>query len=166
MSLILGHHFLLHLFQMISVCTIMSKCPRRLRMSVLVNPKAFYLSMFFWLCRIRDYVPLPSPHTCFFWLWWLCTFSGPFSWFLFLVPSYSFPISFLLPSLPCPSFLLLSPLLKNKWSSRLTLQPSFLHIFTLLFKLVLCHNLNCILSVSQFCVSNGLQNLSSCISHK
>lgn len=85
---------------------------------------------------------------------------------------FLFPFSFLpcpvLPfsSSPRPSFLLLSPLLKNKWSSRLTLQPSFLHIFTLLFKLVLCHNLNCILSVSQFCVSNGLQNLSSCISHK
>lgn len=123
-------------FQLISVYTIMSKLPRRLQVSILlVNPKAFYLSTFFWVCRIWDCALLPSPHPC--------------SSFGFHIFTRS-PVLFL-GSLPIPFLFLYSPPLLLFFLSSFS-SPSFRrmkrhpgsafnclsYIFALLFRVGFC----------------------------
>lgn len=128
-----------------------------------MNPKAFYLSTFFWLCRIWDCALLPFPH--------------PRSSFGFHVFTLS-PVLFL-GSPPIPFLLLYSsPLLlffPSPFSSpffwRMNRPPGsafscLSYIFTLLFRsrLLLCA---CFTHpVLQSCVSSGLWNFSSCTLHK
>lgn len=98
MSLILGHYFFLWLFQMTYVCTIMSKCPRRLQMSILVNPKAFFICPYFSNFAGFETMLRYHLHTLVF---------HDFALFLALFPSftsYSFPIPFLFSSCPVPPF--------------------------------------------------------------
>lgn len=134
MSLILSHHFLLHLFQVTSVCTVMSECPRRFQMSIPVTPKAFNSSTFSdfagfetvfhhalpMLVCLLDFMTLH-----FLWSFFLVSLSSSF---LFLSCSRS-PLSLALslasPPLPSP---------EEHVVLQFKLQPSFLHIFTMLFR--------------------------------
>lgn len=100
----------------ISFQLIMMKLLRRLQVIILVNSKTFYLSIFFWLCRISQNAPLPSPYPCSSLGFHVFAFSPA------LFPGFSFYSLF--PLFFSPPSLLPSPLLSPEESLVIQVQPS------------------------------------------